>query len=66
MCIRDRLIGEEAVDTLKERLLPMATVLTPNIPEAEVLSGMDVRTAEDMERAAALIGDTYGLSLIHI
>lgn len=59
-----RLIGEEAVDTLKERLLPMATVLTPNIPEAEVLSGMDVRTAEDMERAAALIGDTYGCAVL--
>ena len=59
-----RLIGEEAVDTLKERLLPMATVLTPNIPEAEVLSGMDVRTAEDMERAAALIGNTYGCAVL--
>ena len=59
-----RLIGEEAVDTLKERLLPMATVLTPNIPEADVLSGMDVRTAEDMERAAALIGDTYGCAVL--
>ena len=59
-----RLIGEEAVETLKERLLPMATVLTPNIPEAEVLSGMDVRTAEDMERAAALIGNTYGCAVL--
>ncbi len=59
-----RLIGEEAVDTLKERLLPMATVLTPNIPEAEVLSGMDVRTAEDMERAAALIGNAYGCAVL--
>ena len=59
-----RLIGEEAVGTLKQRLLPMATVLTPNIPEAEVLSGMDVRTAEDMERAAALIGDTYGCAVL--
>ena len=59
-----RLIGEEAVDTLRERLLPMATVLTPNIPEAEVLSGMDVRTAEDMERAAALIGNTYGCAVL--
>ena len=59
-----RLIGEEAVGTLKQRLLPIATVLTPNIPEAEVLSGMDVRTAEDMERAAALIGDTYGCAVL--
>ena len=33
-----RLISEEAIDALKSRLLPMATVLTPNIPEAEVLA----------------------------
>ena len=35
-----RLISEEAIDALKSCLLPMATVLTPNIPEAEVLAGM--------------------------
>ena len=34
----DRLICEEAVDTLKARLLPLAAVVTPNIPEAEILS----------------------------
>ena len=47
-----RLISEDAVDTLKKRLLPMADVLTPNIPEAEVLAGMKVTTPEDMEQAA--------------
>ena len=52
-----RLISEDAVETLKKRLLPMADVLTPNIPETEVLSGMQVRTPEDMERAAARIGE---------
>ena len=52
-----RLISEDAVETLKNRLLPMADVLTPNIPEAEVLSGMQVKTPEDMERAAARIGE---------
>ena len=36
----DRLITEDAVSALKELLLPLATVLTPNIPEAEILSGM--------------------------
>ena len=40
-----KLISDDAIDTLKERLLPMASVLTPNIPEAEVLSGMAVKTA---------------------
>ena len=52
-----RLISEDAVEKLKKRLLPMADVLTPNIPETEVLSGMQVRTPEDMERAAARIGE---------
>ena len=38
-----RLISEEAIDALKSCLLPMATVLTPNIPEAEVLSEMEIK-----------------------
>ena len=47
-----RLISEDAVESLKTELLPLATVLTPNIPEAEVLSGMEIQSPEDMERAA--------------
>ena len=50
-----RLISEEAIGALKERLLPMATVLTPNIPEAEVLADMQVKTEEDMVTAAEVI-----------
>ena len=41
-----RLISEEAIDALKSCLLPMATVLTPNIPEAEVLAGMKICCGE--------------------
>ena len=37
-----RLISEDAVQTLKEKLIPLAEVITPNIPEAEVLSGMQI------------------------
>ena len=48
-----KLISDEAIEALKSQLLPMATVLTPNIPEAEVLSGMKIETAEDMIKAAA-------------
>lgn len=44
-----KLINDEAIEALKSQLLPMATVLTPNIPEAEVLSGMKIETAEDIE-----------------
>ena len=38
-----RLISEDATDTLKQKLFPLATVLTPNIPEAEVLTGMKIK-----------------------
>ncbi|WRS28497.1 bifunctional hydroxymethylpyrimidine kinase/phosphomethylpyrimidine kinase [Oscillospiraceae bacterium MB08-C2-2] len=54
-----RLISEDAIVTLKQHLLPLATVLTPNIPEAEVLSGMKVKSAEDMLTAAQYISETY-------
>mgnify|MGYP000158155777 CR=1 FL=1 len=50
-----RLIGEDAVEMLKERLLPLAALVTPNIPEAEVLSGCEIRSEEDMETAARII-----------
>lgn len=59
-----RLISEEAVEALKEQLLPLATLLTPNIPEAQVLSGMTITTAEDMERAAQAISETYGCAVL--
>ena len=61
-----RLISEDAIGTLKSKLLPLATVITPNIPEAEVLSGMEIKTEADMEKAAEIICNTLGLSLIHI
>lgn len=54
-----KLISDEAMDALKDRLLPLAAVLTPNIPEAEVLSGMEVKTEEDMILAAEKISKTY-------
>ena len=59
-----RLISQEAVDALKSLLLPLAAVLTPNIPEAEVLSGLTIASPEDMERAAQVIGDSYGCAVL--
>lgn len=59
-----KLISDDAVQTLKDCLLPMAAVLTPNIPEAEVLSGLSVKTSEDMERAARHIGAAYGCAVL--
>lgn len=45
------LLREEAVEAMREKILPMATVITPNLPEAEVLAGMTIRSTEDMEEA---------------
>ena len=59
-----RLISENAIAALKEKLLPMATVVTPNIPEAQVLSGVDISGKSDMEKAAGIIGDTYGCAVL--
>ncbi|MGN0371515.1 MAG: bifunctional hydroxymethylpyrimidine kinase/phosphomethylpyrimidine kinase [Enterocloster sp.] len=59
-----KLISDEAVAVLKEKLLPMAELLTPNIPEAQVLSGMEIHSAEDMEKAAKVISSTYGCDVL--
>ena len=47
-----RLISEDAIHDLETRLIPLADVITPNIPEAEVLSGMKIESEKDMCRAA--------------
>ena len=60
----DRLISEDAVDTLKSSLLPLAAVVTPNIPEAESLSGIEIRSRNDIEEAAKHIGDAYGCAVL--
>jgi hydroxymethylpyrimidine/phosphomethylpyrimidine kinase len=59
-----KLISDDAIETLKTKLLPIATVLTPNIPEAEVLSGISIKTADDMIQAAAWISETYHCAVL--
>lgn len=59
-----KLISDDAIGALKERLLPLATVLTPNIPEAEVLSGMAIRTPDDMVSAARAISEQYHCAVL--
>ncbi|MEH7016466.1 MULTISPECIES: bifunctional hydroxymethylpyrimidine kinase/phosphomethylpyrimidine kinase [Bacillus] len=49
------LLQQEAVAALKEHLLPLATVITPNVPEAEVLTGMKIHTIEDSKEAAKVL-----------
>ena len=51
------LMENAAVQTLMEELLPISTLVTPNIPEAQVLSGMSIESGDDMVAAAKVIGD---------
>lgn len=59
-----RLISEEAVDVLKEELFPLADLLTPNIPETEVLTGMKIKTPEDMIEAARQVSEKYNCAVL--
>lgn len=59
-----KLISEDAIDALKTYLLPMATVLTPNIPEAELLSGMKIEREEAMIEAVKLISENYHCAVL--
>lgn len=59
-----KLISEEAVVALKEYLLPLASLLTPNIKEAEVLCGKRILTDEDMVSAAQEISEKYSCAVL--
>ncbi|MGI5955081.1 bifunctional hydroxymethylpyrimidine kinase/phosphomethylpyrimidine kinase [Dysosmobacter sp.] len=59
-----KLLRDEARTVLMEELLPLAEVVTPNIPEAELLSGRSIVTPADMEAAAADIGTRYGCAVL--
>ena len=58
------LMKTDAVQDLIDEILPMATLVTPNIPEAEILSGQKIVNETDMESAAKFIGDTYGCAVL--
>ena len=59
-----KLISDDAIGTLKEVLFPLACVLTPNIPEAEVLADMRVKSKEDMIEAARRISENYQCAVL--
>ena len=59
-----KLIADDAVDTLKEQLIPLASLLTPNIPEAEILSDMEIKAEADMEEAAKRISEGFGCAVL--
>jgi len=58
------LMKNDVVSILTKELFPLATIITPNIPEAEVLSGEKIQTEKDMERVSKIIGDEYGCSVL--
>jgi hydroxymethylpyrimidine/phosphomethylpyrimidine kinase len=58
------LMKNDAVQTLIEELLPVSTLVTPNIPEAKVLSGMTIENKEDMIAAAKQIGNSYHCAVL--
>ncbi|MBQ9766716.1 MAG: bifunctional hydroxymethylpyrimidine kinase/phosphomethylpyrimidine kinase [Lachnospiraceae bacterium] len=58
------LMRDNALKSLKERLFPLATVITPNIPEAEVISGRKITSREEMESVTEEIGKTYGSAVL--
>ena len=58
------LMRSDAVQTLFEELLPVSSLVTPNIPEAQVLSGLTIETGEDMVTAAKKIGDGFHCAVL--
>lgn len=58
------LVDEKAVEMMKNELFPLAEVLTPNIPEAEVLTGKKIQTREEMEQAAEQLSREYGTAIV--
>lgn len=59
-----KLISDDAIDTLKKELLPIAEVITPNIPETEVLYGQKITSADDMVSAAKYVSETYHCAVL--
>ncbi|WP_045797879.1 bifunctional hydroxymethylpyrimidine kinase/phosphomethylpyrimidine kinase [Streptococcus equinus] len=62
----DRLISTEAVEALKEKLLPIATIITPNLPEAEVLFGKELKDEAAILEAGKVIQSKYGVKNVVI
>ena len=60
-----RLLQPDAVEELTRRLFPLAQLVTPNIPEAELLSGRTIADRNDMELAAEHIGKAYGCAVLY-
>ncbi len=60
----DPLLRREAVETVKSQLIPLATLVTPNLPEAETLTGLKIRSDADMKDAARRVLDLGAGSVV--
>ena len=59
-----KLISDEAIETVKSDLIPIATIITPNIPEAEVLASEKISSEKDMEHSAKTIFEKFGCNVL--
>ena len=59
-----RLMKNSTSDAMAKLLFPLAKVITPNIPEAESLSGMEIKNKEDMQQVAKILGEKYGCAVL--
>lgn len=59
-----KLLKDDAIETLKEKLIPLANLITPNIPEAEILANTKITADKDMEMAARKIYKDYGVNVL--
>ena len=59
-----KLISDDAIETLKNNLFSLATVLTPNIPEAEVISDMKITNEDEMIEASKIISEKYNCAVL--
>ncbi len=59
-----RLMKDETVQVMRRQLIPAADIITPNIPEAQVLTGIEIKCPGDMERAAELLAEQYGCAVL--
>ncbi|HHT97602.1 MAG TPA: bifunctional hydroxymethylpyrimidine kinase/phosphomethylpyrimidine kinase, partial [Clostridiales bacterium] len=59
-----KLLQDEAIENLKENLFPMGVLLTPNIPEASILAGINIEGKEEMMKAAEIIGRKYNIAVL--
>ena len=59
-----KLIADDAVGALKAKLLPLAAVITPNIPEAQALSGVEISSRADVREAAKRLNGAFGCAVL--